>query len=144
MKAIALLGSLVIMSVLSACSKVPDFLNNNSISYVDQSSVIAKQAVDVSSAAHSAVAAVNSSSASGKVQSIENVMALAGHSSLSIYRPDTAFSIGYPKECGGSWHSWNFQGKYRAASESLYGCLKYREGFDEHTSSSCSCREEAY
>jgi hypothetical protein len=140
MRISAVFGSLIILAILSGCSSLPNGLGDSSISYIKGKEFIAKDHSEIYSVSSKADDVVRNSSPSGEVLSIENVPALSGVSALSNYRPDSAYAIGYPKECGGSFTAWNYQSKLSAAKAALSGCLLYREGFEEHTDASCSCR----
>ncbi len=136
MKAMRISGFLVALAAMSGCSN----LDNNTLTYVNYEPISASQDADISNAARLAVAAVNSQSDSTETINLEQVTTLSGTKGLSNYRRDRAYAIGYPKECGGSWHAWSYQGKYAAAEGALSGCIGFREGFDEHTDAKCSCR----
>jgi hypothetical protein len=140
MRTIAIFGPLIILAIFSGCSSSSDGLGGSSISYIEGNEFTAKDHSEIYSVAIKANDVVKNSSLSGKVLSIENVMALSGNRTLSNHRPDTAYAIGYPKECGGGWNAWNRRSKLSAAEGALSGCLSVREGYEEHTDVSCSCR----
>jgi len=60
--------------------------------------------------------------------------------SLKNYRPNRAYAIGYPDECGGSWHSWSYQSEEFAAKAALKGCLHYVKGREKHVGKKCGAR----
>jgi hypothetical protein len=140
MRLSAVFASLIALAILSGCSSSSDGLAGSSISYIEGNEFSAKDQSEIYSVSSKANDVVKNRSPSGTVLSIENVMALSGSSTLSNYRPNSAYAIGYPKECGGSWNTWNSRSTLRAAKSSLSQCLNYREGFEEHTDASCSCR----
>lgn len=59
---------------------------------------------------------------------------------LKDYRPNRAFAIGYPYECGGSWHSWNYSSETSAANAALIGCLNHLRGIEKHMGQKCGAR----
>lgn len=55
-------------------------------------------------------------------------------------RPNRALAIGYPYDCGGSWHSWSYGSETGAAVAALDGCLNYLKGLEKHTGLRCGAR----
>jgi hypothetical protein len=72
--------------------------------------------------------------------SLSDVPLLNFKKSLKDYRPHRALAIGYPNECGGSWHSWNRSSEDLAAKAALRGCLQLVSGRDKHVRRECGAR----
>ena len=72
--------------------------------------------------------------------SLSSVPFLDSTTSLKNYRPNRAFAIGFPYECGGTWHSWSYSNESSAAWAALTGCLNYLDGIEKHTGHRCGAR----
>jgi hypothetical protein len=62
------------------------------------------------------------------------------NTSLKDYRPHRAFALGYPYDCGGSWHAWSYRTESSAAEAALNRCLEYLSGIEKHTGHKCGAR----
>ena len=60
--------------------------------------------------------------------------------SLKDYRPHRALAIGYPYDCGGSYHAWSFNSEATAAAAAVNRCLEYLSGIEKHTGHRCGAR----
>ena len=62
------------------------------------------------------------------------------HRTLRDYRPHRALALGFPYDCGGSWHAWSYESKAGAAAAALGNCLIYMKGLEKHTGFRCGAR----
>lgn len=80
------------------------------------------------------------SSANGSELSIEESPLLSRSNHLKNYRPNRAYAVGYPYECGGSWNTWNYNSSKQAATAALNGCLEYVKNREKHVGKKCGAR----
>ena len=111
------------------------------INIIDAPPCIAKNlsSPELASAADRALAAI--SEKAGSPISLDSILGLSNYTSVDDFRPSRAVASGYPRKCGGSWHSWGRATPRQAAISALRGCIKAREGIESHTKNNgCGCR----
>lgn len=82
----------------------------------------------------------STSDANGSEISLEELPLLSDSSTLKNYRPNRAYAVGYPYECGGSWNTWDYDSSTQAAAAALSGCLQYIKNREKHVGKQCGAR----
>ena len=72
--------------------------------------------------------------------SSSNIPLWTTNRTLNNYRPNRAVAVGFPYDCGGSWHSWSYNSEASAAAAALNRCLDYMTGLEKHTGRRCGAR----
>jgi hypothetical protein len=107
---------------------------------VPNTNIVSKNSTDIDSVlGGNVISRATSQSVIGVISS-SRLPALASIEGLKDFRPNRAFAYGYPKQCGGSFHAWNYRTELRASSAAIAGCHRFRTGYEDHVEGNCSCR----